>query len=230
MSRGEKKSNPSSNRKHTFLNSGCCPYTEIRWKLKGKYLCPIRTNLSFENNRQLLGKVVEAWTGHSPAREIPREISLNKELHYGVVGTCWPKVFLHYDHLKERWSWGAPWLVFGTTHNSSSIWYWMQIHCYLLGAHGPLKDRNTEVVLLTMAQGAQAKVNTEPRSSRSQLTISAKAIFSSHHLFPKSDCSFHLHRLPCSLVILSPCWPLPLLPWPSSLPSERRLSRYGCNT
>lgn len=64
-----------------------------------------------------------------------------------MFGACWPKVFLHYDHLKESWSWGAPWFVFATTHNSSSIWYCMQIHCYLSGAHGWLKDRNTEVVL-----------------------------------------------------------------------------------
>lgn len=77
LSTGKRKAVPLARGNMHFLNSGCSPSTEIRWKLKGKYLYPDRTNLSFESNRQLLGKAVEAWTVQSPSKEIPS----NKE-HY----------------------------------------------------------------------------------------------------------------------------------------------------
>lgn len=88
MSIGERKAIPLATENAHFLNSGCCLYTEMIWKLKGKCLCQNRTNLSFESNKQLLGKMVEAWTGQNPAREIPREISQKKKRTTGRCLEC----------------------------------------------------------------------------------------------------------------------------------------------
>lgn len=71
VSTGERKAILLARENIHFLNSGCCPSSEIRWKLKGKYLYPDRTNLSFESHRWLLGKAVEAWTVQNPSKEIP---------------------------------------------------------------------------------------------------------------------------------------------------------------
>lgn len=194
VSTGERKAIPLARENTHFLNSGCCPYTEIRWKLQGKYLYPDRTNLSFESNRQFLGKAVEAWTVQNPSEEIP---SKNTAKVFDQKFFCIMTIFSLEGHL------GCTWVIE------------RQKYC-------------TCVTHYDTGSPSQGKQWTQVLAV--SLTISAKASISSHLLFPKWDCSFHLYLLSCGLAILCP-WPsLPVLPWPSSLPSTRWLSRNGCDT